>query len=83
VFSAISEKGAAPMTDEFRPVRLDCDRTIVAAAMRMARQISRTLGARRSRLSDDAERAAVLREAFEGVAAGVLPDESGGGEVQA
>jgi len=44
--------------------------------MRMARQISRTLGARRSRLSDDAERAAVLREAFEGVAAGLLPARS-------
>ncbi len=82
MFSAVSAESGVPVTDDFRPVRLDCDRTIVAAAMRLARQISKTLGARRSRLADDAERAAVLREAFESVAAGVLPDESGG-EVQA
>jgi hypothetical protein len=63
------------VTDDFRPAQFDCDRTIVAAAMRLARQISKTLGTRRKRMADEAERAAVLRDAFEGVAAGVLPDD--------
>jgi hypothetical protein len=66
------------VTDDIRSADRD-DAKIVGAAIRLARQISWALGSRRSRLlADEAERAAILREVFEGAASGVLPDECGG-----
>ena len=59
------------MTDDFRSS--ERDNAIVVAASRLARQISKALGARRGhRPPDVAERAAILREAFQ-YAAGAAP----------
>jgi hypothetical protein len=59
------------MTDDFRSTERESDATIVSAAMRLAQQISKALGAGRGRRSsDDLERAAILREVFEYAAGG-------------
>jgi hypothetical protein len=48
--------------------------SLVDAAMRLARRVSRALGAQRGRRpSSEAERAAILREAFEQAAGAELP----------
>lgn len=63
------------MTDDFRPAGDERDVAVIDGAMRLARQISRALGARGGRPpSDDAERAAILREAFD-YAADMAPIE--------
>jgi alpha-D-ribose 1-methylphosphonate 5-triphosphate synthase subunit PhnG len=65
------------MTDEFRSADRDGEATIVRAAIRLAQQISKTLGAGRGRRSyDEMERAAILREAFQ-CAAGAVPHDAG------
>jgi hypothetical protein len=59
------------VTDDFRSTERDSDFTIVAAASRLARQISKVLNTGRgSRAFDEAERAAILSEAFQCAASG-------------
>ena len=66
------------MTDDFRASERASDLTIVDAAMRFAQQISKALRATRGRLPDDeAERAAILLEAFECTIGAVSHDGAG------
>jgi hypothetical protein len=66
------------VTDDFRASERASDLTIVDAAMRFAQQISKALRATRGRLPDDeAERAAILREAFECTIGAVSHDGTG------
>jgi hypothetical protein len=61
------------VTDDFRSPERESDLAIVGAAMRLAQQISKALKTgRRSQLSDEAERAAILREAFQSTVGTVL-----------
>lgn len=63
------------MIDDFRPSEGESDIAIVDGAIRFARQISKALSERRGQPpSDEAERVAILREAFQ-YAADVSPIE--------
>jgi len=65
------------MTDEFGCAEQQQNPLIVEAAIRMAQHISRSLSmTRRPGSLDEAEREAILREAFEGAAV-VMPFEEG------
>jgi hypothetical protein len=60
------------VTDEFQSYENELQ--LVHAAMRLARRVSRALGAQRGRRSSgEAEREAILREAFEHAASAELP----------
>jgi hypothetical protein len=59
------------VTDDFQSHENEVQ--LVHAAMRLARSVSRALGAQRGRPSGEAEREAVLREAFEHAAGAELP----------
>lgn len=59
------------MTDDFQSYENEIQ--LVHAAMRLARRVSRALGAQRGRPSGEAEREAILREAFEDAAGAELP----------
>ena len=66
------------MTDDFGSAERESDLTIVGAAIQLAQQISKALRATRGRLPDDeAERAAILREAFECTIGAVSHDGAG------
>jgi len=63
------------VTEDFRSCESTNDVAIVGAAMRLARQISQALRAgRRSQHFDEAERAAILREAFQSTVGAVRAD---------
>jgi hypothetical protein len=65
------------MTDEFGAADRGANPMIVDAAIRMAQHISRSLRmTRRPESLDEAEREAILREAFEGAAV-VMPFHEG------
>jgi hypothetical protein len=66
------------VTDDFRSFERESDLTIVGAAIRLAQQISKALkDGRGYRPLDEAERAAILREAFQCTVGAVLPDGTG------
>jgi hypothetical protein len=63
------------MTDDFQSAEGKGNVALVNAATRLARQISKTLGAGNARgVFDEAERAAILREAFGGAVDAAQPD---------
>jgi len=66
------------MTDDFRSSEREGDLTIVGAASRLAQQISKALRTRRGRQPfDEAERAAILREAFQCTVGAITHDGAG------
>jgi hypothetical protein len=63
------------MSDDFGLAERESDLTIVGAAIQLAQQISKALRTTRGRLaSDEAERTAILREAFE-CSVGAVPHD--------
>jgi hypothetical protein len=63
------------MTDDFGLAERESDLTIVGAAIQLAQQISKALRTTRGRpASDEAERTAILREAFE-CSVGAVPHD--------
>jgi hypothetical protein len=59
------------VTDDFQSHESEVQ--LVHTAMRLARRVSRVLGAQRGRPSGEAEREAILREAFEHASGAELP----------
>jgi hypothetical protein len=59
------------VTDDFQSYENEVQ--LVHTAMRLARRVSRALGAQRGRPSSEAERQAILREAFDHAASAELP----------